>query len=390
MILIQNGDIFSPEPLGRNDILLAGGKIIHISEKITPASLPGETEVIDATGMVVTPGFIDGHQHFTGGGGEGGFHTRTPEMQVSMNFENGVTTAVGLLGTDSLTRSVESLYAKTEAFNQEGLTAFMLTGSYWHPSPTVTGSIGRDLTYLNPVIGLKLALADTRGPFVNAEDLADMASEVRVAALVAGKPGIITIHTGIKDERLALIFSVVEKYGIRADTFVTTHINRKDTLLQEEIFTLAIKGTILDATCLTEVPKPDEPHMSAADFALLAEKHGVFEQVTFSSDAGGSIPRWDKERKHIIGMGVGTPVSLLFELDRLVNTLNMDLSKALRPLTTTPATVYALSGKKGVLAENADADLLVLEPSTMRVTDVIAGGEIVKRNGILKKKGYFE
>lgn len=390
MILIQNGDIYTPAPLGRGDILIGGGRIIHIAEHIDPTSLPGKIDIIDAEGLAVTPGFIDGHQHFTGGGGEGGFHTRTPEMQLSMNFDNGVTTAVGLLGTDSLTRSVESLYAKTEAFNKEGMTAFMLTGAYWHPSPTVTGSIGRDLTYLRPVIGLKLAIADTRGPFVSAEDLAAMAAEVRVAALVAGKPGIITIHTGIKEERLALLFAVIKKYGIRADTFIPTHVNRKDLLLQEQVFQLAEMGTIADATCMMEIPTETDNHLSAADFAILADKRGVFDQITFSSDAGGSMPRWDKDRKHIVGMGIGTPASLCFELNRLVNDLYVDLSKALRPLTTTPARLYGLQGRKGTLAVDADADILILEPASMRVVDVVAGGTLVKRNGSLLKKGYFE
>lgn len=390
MILIQNGDIYTPAPLGRGDILIGGGRIIHIAEHIDPTSLPGKIDIIDAESLAVTPGFIDGHQHFTGGGGEGGFHTRTPEMQLSMNFDNGVTTAVGLLGTDSLTRSVESLYAKTEAFNKEGMTAFMLTGAYWHPSPTVTGSIGRDLTYLRPVIGLKLAIADTRGPFVSAEDLAAMAAEVRVAALVAGKPGIITIHTGIKEERLALLFAVIKKYGIRADTFIPTHVNRKDLLLQEQVFQLAEMGTIADATCMMEIPTETDNHLSAADFAILADKRGVFDQITFSSDAGGSMPRWDKDRKHIVGMGIGTPASLCFELNRLVNDLYVDLSKALKPLTTTPARLYGLQGRKGTLAVDADADVLILEPASMRVVDVVAGGTLVKRNGSLLKKGYFE
>jgi beta-aspartyl-dipeptidase (metallo-type) len=390
MILIQNGDIHTPSPLGRGDVLIGGGRILHLADHIDPTGLPGKIDIIDAEGMAVTPGFIDGHQHFTGGGGEGGFHTRTPEMQLSINFDNGVTTAVGLLGTDSLTRSVESLYAKTEVFNNEGMTAYMLTGAYWHPSPTVTGSIGRDLTYLRPVIGLKLAIADTRGPFVSAEDLAAMAAEVRVAALVAGKPGIITIHTGIKEERLALLFAVIKTYGIRADTFIPTHVNRKDPLLQDQVFQLAEMGATADATCLTEIPTETDNRLSAADFACLADKRGLFDQLTFSSDAGGSMPRWDKDRKHIVGMGIGSPASLGFELNRLVNELNMDLGKALKPLTTTPARLYGLQGRKGVLAVDADADVLILEPSSMRVVDAVAGGSLVKRNGSLLKKGYFE
>lgn len=390
MILIANGTVYAPEALGRTDILIGGGRILHLAPSIDPNTLPGDIEILDASGLAVTPGFIDGHQHFTGGGGEGGFHTRTPEMRVSMNFEHGVTTAVGLLGTDALTRSVESLYAKTEAFNNEGLTALMLTGSYWHPSPTITGSVGRDLTYLKPAIGVKLALADTRGPHITADALAALAADVRVAALVAGKPGIITVHTGIREERLLLVLTVVNHHGIRADMFVTTHVNRRDPKLLEEVFQLAAMGATADATCLTEEPPNDGRHLCAADFAMLADERGLFERVTFSSDAGGSLPIWDEDRKNIIGMGIGSPRSLPFELNRLVNTLGMDLARALQPLTTSPARLYGLSGRKGVLCQNADADLVVIDPASMHIHHVLANGRVVKRDGTLTVKGYFE
>ena len=390
MKIICNGIVYAPEKRGRADILIGGGKILHLGTSIDPRSLPGEVEVIDASGLAVVPGFVDGHQHFTGGGGEGGFHTRTPEMRVSMNFDNGVTTAVGLLGTDALTRSVESLYAKTEAFNNEGLTAFMLTGSYWHPSPTVTGSVGRDLTYLRPAIGVKLALADTRGPHIDAPGLAALAADVRVAALVAGKPGIITVHTGIREERLSLILSVVKDYGIRADMFVATHVNRHDPALLEQVLQLAALGATADATCLTEVPPEGDKHLTAADFALAAQERGLFHRVTFSSDAGGSLPIWDSDRRHIVGMGIGSPRSLLFELNRLVNSLGMDLSQALCPLTSTPAALYGLAGRKGEISAGADADLVVLDPATMGIAHVLAGGRVVKRDGSLVVKGYFE
>ncbi len=390
MKLICNGTVYAPENRGRADILIGGGKILHLGTPIDPRFLPGEVEVIDASGLAVVPGFVDGHQHFTGGGGEGGFHTRTPEMRVSMNFDNGVTTAVGLLGTDALTRSVESLYAKTEAFNNEGLTALMLTGSYWHPSPTVTGSVGRDLTYLRPAIGVKLALADTRGPHIDAPGLAALAADVRVAALVAGKPGIITVHTGIREERLSLILRVVKDYGIRADMFVATHVNRHDPALLEQVLQLAALGATADATCLTEVPPEGDKHLTAADFALAAQERGLFHRVTFSSDAGGSLPIWDSDRRHIVGMGIGSPRSLLFELNRLVNSLGMDLSQALCPLTSTPAALYGLAGRKGEIRAGADADLVVLDPATMGIAHVLAGGRVVKRDGSLVVKGYFE
>jgi beta-aspartyl-dipeptidase (metallo-type) len=390
MILIRNGEVFGPRALGRRDVLAGGRKILAVEKRIDPAGLPGEVDVIDAGGLAVVPGFVDGHQHFTGGGGEGGFHTRTPEMRLSMNTANGVTTAVGVLGTDALTRSVESLYAKTQSFNAEGLTAFMLTGSYWHPSPTITGSVARDLVYLQPVIGCKLALSDIRGPHIEAADLARLASDIRVAALVANKPGIITVHTGVKPGGLELILEVVGRHGLRADMFVPTHINRKNAELTVQVLELARLGAVVDATCMLSPPAADAPHLTAADFAVLADANGVFDRVAFSSDAGGSLPVWNEDRSRIVGMGIGTPASLLAELARLVNAKGIALEKALCPLTTTPARLYGLSGVKGELTPGADADILVFDPGRMTARDVLAGGTVMVRNGTLEKKGYFE
>ena len=390
MILIKNAEVFAPGAMGRCDILTGGGKILAIEKSIQAGVLPGEVEVIDAAGLAAVPGFVDGHQHFTGGGGEGGFHTRTPEMRLSMNTLNGVTTAVGLLGTDSLTRSVESLYAKTQSFNAEGITAFMLTGAYWYPSPNITGSAARDLVYLQPVIGVKLAMCDIRGPHIEARDLAKLASEIRVAALVANKPGIITVHTGIKPEGLDLIFDIIQKHGIRADMFVPTHINRKNPKLPDQSLELARQGAVIDATCWSTLPAEDSAYLSAADFAVMADDQGLFDQVSFSSDAGGSLPVWNKDKSRIVSMGIGTPDSLLCELSRLVNQKGMSLEKALCPLTTTPSRIYGLKGVKGELKAGADADILVLEPDKMIIEDVMAKGVIMIRNRVVERKGYFE
>ena len=390
MILIKNGELFGPKALGRRDLLAGGQKILAIEEHIDAGMLPGEVDVIDAKGMAVVPGFIDGHQHFTGGGGEGGFHTRTPEMTLTMNTVNGVTTAVGLLGTDSLTRSVESLYAKTQSFNAEGITAFMLTGAYWHPSPTITGDVARDLIYMQPVIGVKLALSDIRGPHMTVDDLASLAAAVRVASLVANKPGTITVHTGVKPSALDLIFEVVEKHGTRPDTFIPTHINRRSGRLTDHALELARRGAVIDATCMNTRPSESSLHLSAADLAGLADEQGLFDQVSFSSDAGGSMPVWNEDRSRIISMAIGTPASLLFELSLLVNEKGMALDKALCPLTKTPARIYGLQGVKGELQIGADADILVLDPDKMAIRDVLARGRCMVRNHAVEIKGYFE
>lgn len=137
--------------------------------RIPSAELPVECEVLDAEGKILTPGFLDQHVHITGGGGEGSFHTRTPELQMSELVENGITTVVGLLGTDGITRSVDNLYAKTRVLCEEGVSAYMLTGAYGYPSPTITGETDRDIVFVNEILGVKLAISDHRAPNVTGD-----------------------------------------------------------------------------------------------------------------------------------------------------------------------------------------------------------------------------
>ena len=139
MLLIKNANIYAPEYLGKKDILVCGEKIEYMADAIDVPNVP--CKVIDAEGKRLIPGLIDQHVHITGGGGEGSFHTRAPEMQMSEMIENGLTTVVGLLGTDGITRSVENVYAKAMALYEEGVSAYILTGAYDYPSPTITWCI---------------------------------------------------------------------------------------------------------------------------------------------------------------------------------------------------------------------------------------------------------
>ena len=56
-------------------------------------------------GLVCTPGLVDLHVHLAGGGGEAGPASRTPEAALSQLIQSGLTTVVGVTGTDSVMRS---------------------------------------------------------------------------------------------------------------------------------------------------------------------------------------------------------------------------------------------------------------------------------------------
>ncbi|MEZ9975596.1 beta-aspartyl-peptidase [Vibrio breoganii] len=387
-LLIKNGSVHAPQYLGKKDLLCAGGKIIAIEDTINESSLAGEYQVIDAKGANVVPGFVDTHQHFIGGGGEGGYATRTPELKLTDQTLNGVTTALGLLGTDDLSRHVESLFAKTMGFRDEGISTYMITGSYFLPSPTITGSVMRDIAFIDPVVGVKLAVSDHRGPYITHEGLADLVAQVRNAALVSGKAGIITVHAGAGKKGLTQLLDVLDETDYQAERFVPTHINRED--VWEQAVELAKRGAIIDGTAVSQdMLDSGRKALSCAEATQLSIELGIKDNFTFSSDAGGSLPKWNEDRTRIVGMGVGTPSSLLEEIRRGVNEFSLSLSDMLVPITKNAAKQLGLSALKGELQVGHDADVLLLNDD-LALTHTVAKGRVMVSDGEAVVKGTFE
>ena len=148
--LLKNARVYAPAPLGVKDILIVGEKICRIDDRIEGYEGLPDVEVFDLEGRPLVPGYIDLHVHITGGGGEQGPTSRVPESQLSVFVENGITTVVGLLGTDGITRSIENLVAKARALTEEGITAYALTSAYGYPPITMTGSVEKDIMMVPP------------------------------------------------------------------------------------------------------------------------------------------------------------------------------------------------------------------------------------------------
>ena len=354
--LIKNARVYSPEPLGICHILTAGEKIVYIGEKPPELDTELDVEIIDLDGATVVPGFIDGHAHITGGGGESGPSSRVPAVFLSTFTRAGVTSVVGVLGTDDLTRNTETLVTQAYALREEGLSAWCHTGGYHLPLTTLAGSARRDIVFIDPVIGVgELAISDHRSSQPNLDELLRVASEAHVAGLMTGKAGIVHLHMGDGERKLSLIREALAVSEIPARVFNPTHVNRNIPLF-EEALSLTGHGCRIDLTAFPE--GHTEPGLSAAE-AFLQYRAGNYPTglLTISSDGGGCLPSFNTEGE-LTRMGIGRSDTLPATLKKLVEH-GITIEDVLPTLTSNVADLLKLRSK-GRLQRGHDADLLVL------------------------------
>ena len=381
MLLIKGAEVYAPEYLGKKDVLIAGEKIERIGEDLPEYE---GCQVIDGTGRIVAPGFIDRHVHITGGGGEGSFHTQAPQVQLSDLIRGGVTTVVGLLGTDGISRSTENLVAKAKALKEEGISAYCCCGAYGHPGPTITGSISRDIMFVDEIIGLKLAVSDHRAPNITVDELIRLGSDVRTAGMLSGKAGFVCLHMGGDDRALSPVFEALERTSIPVKTFQPTHVGRAKKL-QEDAFKLAKMGGTIDFTCGQFEEKIKE---LAASLRAAKEAGGPMDKVTISSDGQGSWSNYDAAG-NLTEMGVSSVDTMYRQVVYQVQNENMSLEEALSLGTRNVAKALEVYPKKGAVHEGSDADVLVLN-GDLSMNTVIARGSLMMQDGVLLKKGTYE
>ena len=379
MLLIKNTNLYSPKSLGKKDILISNGKIVAIDDEIVNHSV--FSEVWDAKGAITTPGFIDQHIHVIGAGGKHGFASMTPQLHLGDLINCGTTTVVGLLGTDGSTRSIKTLFSKTQALNQEGITAYMYTGYYGLDKVYLMNSLQEDMIYIDSVIGCKIAISDIRSSYPSALELLRLLRNVRVGGMLSGKKGILHLHLGALSSKMDLLFEIIENYEFPIEHISPTHVGRTKDLFDQAI-TFAKMGGMIDIT--TGASKYTDPYKSVL-YAL--DNNVSIDNMTFSSDGNAGLDKLDKNN-NLVGFKSAPFDKNFEEVINLHKFGGIPIEDALKLITSNPAKNLGLKNK-GQVKVNSDADLCFLN-SDLELHTVIANGKFMMQEGALVVKGSFE
>jgi len=385
MILFKNCELYSPEFSGTKDILIAGSTFESIENNIE--RIDGlNIELVDCKGLLAIPGLIDSHVHIAGAGGEGGPATRTPEIQLSRLIEAGVTTVIGCLGTDGFTRNIESLLMKAKSLRQESISAWIYTGAYQVPTPTLFGDPGKDIALIDEVIGTgEIAISDHRSSCPSVTELIRIAAHSRIGGMLGGKAGIVNIHMGDAQNPFRPIYEAVENSELSFRQFLPTHCNRNHHIY-EEAKIYGQKGYI-DITASSYQYFPQYEIKPSRALAGFLEAGVPLEHITMSSDGCGSLPAFD-EKGNLIALEMGFPLSIFTELTDLVKNEGVPLEKAIRVVSTNVAEILKLRNK-GRIEKGKDADLVIIDRN-FAIHHMVSMGKIMMKNCKIVKKGTYE
>lgn len=387
--VIKGCTIYSPDYIGKKDILIAGGKIEGIYDEFKCDTGVFDLQIINAEDKIMFPGFIDCHVHVMGGGGEGGYHTRTPELQLSSLTKAGITSVVGCIGTDDICRSMSSLIAKVKALKEEGISAYCYTGSYEVPVNTLTDSIKSDLMLIEEIIGVgEIALSDNRSSQPTFADFANLVAQARVGGILSDKPGIVNIHLGDGNRKLNYLFQLIDSTEIPVTQLLPTHINRNDKLFKTGMEYVR-QGGFIDLTTSCDIDHLAEGELRAGEGLKKILDQGLkINNITFSSDGNGSMPIFGEDKK-IAKMEVCDVESLYKEVKSAIQDYGVGIETAIRVITSNVADVLKLKDK-GRIEKGKDADFVIVNPRDLNIDMVFAKGVKMVEGGEAIIKGTYE
>ncbi len=390
--LFQNGDLYCPDCRGRGDVLVVGDVIARIAKTIPVPKDFSDLQIIDVTDRIITPGIVDQHCHLIGAGGAAGPVSRTREIKIQQIIQAGVTSIVGTLGFDNITRDLKRLLVKAIALEHQGISTFIYTGSHLMPRATITGSVESDLLLIDKVVGIKLGMAEASSTHPDEREVKGLIVAGHRGALLSGKAGIVHIHLGdVPGDWFKMVEKILRETTVPFTRAVFTHANRSSQVFDAAL-EFAKKGGFVD---ITAVINPDRLPPSLREERVakglrkpskaieeMLEKGVPESNLTLSSDSNASGTSPEGQLRY-------GEINILYKEFRDLAMSTNNISLALKMVTLNPAKRIGIADHKGSLEEGKDADLLVLTRD-LQLQEVYARGKLMVKDGKPVVKDPFE
>ncbi len=393
MLFITNATIYTPtQRIERGAVLLDGGRIAAVG----PAEhvpTPPDAQVIDADGLLLTPGFID--LQFNGGFGQDFTADPAAILPVAAGLPRyGVTAFLPTIITAPLEKSAAGRRVVMQG-RPGGEDSHVRPGGETPPLPRGATPLGLHIEgpFLNPA--KKGAHNPSYLQLPSLEAVADWSpqSGVRLATLAPELPAALEViealssrgvlvsagHSMATYEQAVAGFDAGIRYG--------THLfNAMPSLLHRDP---GLPGALLTDERVTVGLIADGIHTHPAMVKLVWQALGPrrLNLVTDAMAALGMPPG-----KHLLGdyevdvdattcrLADGTLAGSILAMDEALRNLvalaGCALEDALQTITTTPARAIGLAHERGQIAPGFVADLVLLSPD-LHVRGTVVDGELL-------------
>jgi dihydroorotase len=383
-LLIKNGLVVDPAN-GREekcDVLVADGKISKVAKNITEAG----AKIIDASGCIVVPGFIDMHVHFREPGFE---YKETIETGSRAAARGGFTTVACMPNTDPALDNQAMVEFVNMKSKQVGLIDVKAIGAI------TKGRLGQELAPIGELFKAgAVAISDDGSTVMNAEiirralqyskmfniTLIEHCEDVNLASDANANEGYNATVLGLKGIPAAAEEVIAARDIIIArETGGRLHLAHLSTAGSVELLKWGKKMGVnvtaevtphhftLDDSCLKGYDtnfKMNPPLRSKEDVAALkkALKDGVIDVIATDHAPHAELDKdveWNQAAYGIVGLETAFPLII----NGLVKPGVLTISQAIAKITINPAKILNLD--RGTLSEGAPADIVIADTEKM-------------------------
>jgi N-acetylglucosamine-6-phosphate deacetylase len=388
MLYIHGATIYTPHEQINDGALIVSNDRITTIGKSGEINIPKDAQIVDATGLVLAPGFIDMQIN----GGFGHYFTSDPDSiwEVAEELPRyGVTSFLPTIITSPL-----NIFSKAQ-------NSFVHGNTNGNPGATPLG-LHFEGSFLNPIKKGAHNQEYLCPPSMKAISTWSSDNGVRLVTLAPELPG------GLEMVQRLTSQGVVVSAGHSMATFSEalaglelgirygTHLFNAMRPLEHR--QPGVVGALLgDPRCVVGII-PDGIHLDPAIVELISVVKGPdrLNLVTDAMAALGMPPgQYQINNREVTvteidarlpdGTLAGSIISLDEALRNYISFTQSPLNEALKTITSTPATILGMSDQRGRISPGNIADLVILNPD-LEVIQTIVEGQVMYTNDSISIK----